>query len=70
MNRRDLYVTVTVPYLSDGSAVRDVLHPLPSGRIPDGYAATEKHYRNETQWTVRSERETERTASNMRGAAL
>lgn len=58
------------PYLNNGRIVRDVLHPLPGGRIPDGYAVGESEYVNETKWTVRSERETAHTLSNASERAL
>ncbi len=46
------------------------LHPLAVGSIAPGYAVTEKHYVNLTRDTVRSERETEKTAAHARCMAL
>ena len=51
-----------------------VMHPLLEGRIPKGYGirngVREKYYQDETSYTARSERETEKTASSIRGRAL
>ena len=57
-------------YQRNGRTLRDVVHPLAAGQIPEGYAVTEKHHRDETRFTVRSARETERTASHARGMSL
>lgn len=57
-------------HVVDSTRVVDVLHPLPYGSIPEGYALGEECYKNETKWVVRSERETEKTESNSRGMSL
>ncbi len=58
------------PYMREGAIVLDVVHPMPVGDIPEGYAVAEAKYRSHTVGVRRSAQSVAKTSSHMRGLAL